>query len=47
MRQFLGGGGFGGLRLGGKFVIADVEACPVYGGGVDGVGVPQEGGGVC
>lgn len=47
VRCFLGAGVFSGLWLGGEFVIADVEACPVYGGGVDGVGVPQEGGNVC
>lgn len=32
---------------GGEFVVADVEAGPVYVGGEDGVGVPEEGGDVC
>lgn len=40
VRWFPGAGGFSGLRLGREFVIADVEACPVYGGGVDSVRVP-------
>ena len=43
----MGALGVGGFLLGGEFVIANVEACPVYWGGVDGVGVPEEGGGVC
>lgn len=39
-----GGGGGVGRR---KFIISDVEPGPVYRGGEDGVGVPEEGGDVC